>query len=65
MYRPTLYIYVCVYLFVSKIQLIYHVVTFDCATCHNLRPLKMNNHNGRWISIFQKKSPKNLHDVTC
>jgi hypothetical protein len=34
--------------------------TFDCATCHNLKPSKMNNHNGRWISIFLKNPQKIL-----
>jgi hypothetical protein len=31
-----------------------HVATFDYAMCHDLKPFKMNNHNGWWISIFQK-----------
>jgi hypothetical protein len=36
-------------------------------TSHNLIPYKMNNHNGWWKLIFQKKtiSPKNSHNVTC
>jgi hypothetical protein len=58
-----IYIYIYIYIFVSKIQLICHMATFDCAICHNVRPLKMHNHNGRWISIFQKKPPKNLHSA--
>jgi len=28
--------------------------TFDYAMCHSTKPYKMNNHNGQWISIFQK-----------
>jgi len=38
---------------------------FYCAMYHNLRPSKMNNPNGWWISIFQKKSPKYPHIVPC
>jgi hypothetical protein len=34
------------------------MAAFDYATCHNPRPFKMNNHNGRWISIFQKNHKK-------
>ncbi len=41
------------------------MATFDYATCHNLRPSKMNNHNGQWISILFFKSPKNPHSATC
>ncbi len=41
------------------------MATSDCATCHNLRPSKMNNRNGLWISIFQKKKPKNPHSAMC
>jgi hypothetical protein len=33
------------------------VATFDRATCHNFEPSKMDHHNERWISIFQK----NIH----
>jgi len=29
---------------------------FDYATCHNLRPYKMNNNNGWWRSIFQNNN---------
>jgi len=52
---PT-YGYVSTYLYVYlfKIQLICRVATFDCATCCNLKPSKMNNHNVQWISIFLK-----------
>jgi len=46
--------YLNTYIFVFKIQLICHVATFDYATCHNPRPSKTNNHNGQWMSIFQK-----------
>jgi hypothetical protein len=42
-YLPT---QVLIYLLVSKIQLKCHMTTFDYVTCHNLRPFKMNNHNG-------------------
>jgi pyruvate-formate lyase-activating enzyme len=30
------------------------MATFDCATCHNPRLSKTNNHSGWYISIFQK-----------
>jgi hypothetical protein len=40
------------------------MVTFDCATCYNPKPFKTNNHNGRWISLFQKIM-KNPHSATC
>ncbi len=26
--------------------------TFNCATCHNIKPLKMNNHNAKHYFIF-------------
>jgi hypothetical protein len=38
-----------------KFQLVCHVTIFNCATCHNLRPYRINNHNEWWRSIFQKK----------
>ncbi len=38
---------------------------FDCVTCHNLKPSKMNNHNGWWTLTFQKKSSKFFHNVVC
>ncbi len=31
---------------------------FDYAMCYNIKPFKMNNHNGRWTLIFQKKKTK-------
>jgi len=31
---------------------------FDYATPHNPRPSKMNNHNGLWISTFEKNHEK-------
>jgi hypothetical protein len=34
------------------------VETFDYAMYHNPKPSKMNNHNGWWISIFQKNQEK-------
>jgi hypothetical protein len=40
-------------------------MTFDHATCHNLRPFKMNNHNGWWILVSQKNSSKKFHNATC
>jgi hypothetical protein len=45
-YVPT---YQSTYIYISKIQLVYHVETFDCAMCYNLITSKTNNHNGRWI----------------
>jgi len=36
------------------------MAAFDYATCHNLRPSKMNNHNGQWISIFQKQNHQKI-----
>ncbi len=42
------------------------MTTFDCVMCHNLKPYKMNNYNGWWRSIIQKKtSPKKPHSATC
>jgi hypothetical protein len=58
------YLYVYVYMCVSNIQLRCYVATYDCATYYNLRPSKMNNHNGWWISISFLKSPKNPHSDT-
>ncbi len=40
---------------------------FDYITCHNLKPYKMNNHNGWWRSIFQNQNnshPENPHNIT-
>ncbi len=34
------------------------MATFDCATCHNPRPFKTNNHSEQWISIFQTNHEK-------
>jgi hypothetical protein len=50
-----------------KIQLIFHMKKTNYTTNHNLRPYKMNNHNGWWRSIFQKYifSPKNPHSAMC
>jgi hypothetical protein len=46
-------IYIYIYNFlVYKFQLKCHMTTFDYAMCHNLRPFKMNNHNGWSISIY-------------
>jgi hypothetical protein len=29
-----------------------HMEIFDCATCHNIGPFKMNNHCGKNIYLF-------------
>ncbi len=46
------------YIYFSKIQLVCDVAIFYCVTCHNLKPFKVNNHNGHWILILQKSFTK-------
>jgi hypothetical protein len=36
------------------------MATFDYTIYHNLRPYKMNNRNGQWMSIYIYNSLKTL-----
>jgi hypothetical protein len=47
------YLFIYFNLFFSKIQLICHTTTHKCATCHNIRASKMNNHDGICIYIWK------------